>query len=296
MSWQRGAPWRALANRNARLLTIGTFVSVTGTWLQLVAQNWLVVRLTGSTAAVGATVALQALPTAALALGGGLIADRYSRRRLLVLTQTAQAALALLLAVLCAFGAVELWHVLCFSFATGAVLALDGPTSAAFTAEVAGPRDVPAMIALGSAVTSAARVLGMALAGGVLAVAGPPAAFAINAVSFVAVIGALLLMRPGELHRSEPVARARGQLRDGFRLIGRSRELRIAVALACVVACFGRNFQVTMAAMVIGPLHGGAGAYGTCSGAFAVGGLIGASITATFGPPGPRRLVVTAGS
>ncbi|MCU1427124.1 MAG: transporter [Actinomycetia bacterium] len=294
MSRKRGATLRALSNRNARLLTGGSLVSTTGTWLQLVAQNWLVLKLTGSTAAVGATVALQALPAAALTLGGGLIVDRCSRRRLLLITQSAQAVLASLLAVLCVTGAVQLWHVLALSFATGAVLAVDSPAGAAFSAEVVDADDLPAMIALGGAVTAVGRVLGMALAGVVVAVAGPAAAFELNAVSFLGVIAALSMMRPGELHVLAPIARARGQVRESLRMIVAQRELLTTVVLATVIACFGRNFQVTMAAMVIGPLQGGAGAYGTCSGAFAVGALLGACGAALVGPPRPRHLLVVA--
>jgi MFS family permease len=277
MSRKRGATLRALSNRNARLLTGGSLVSTTGTWLQLVAQNWLVLKLTGSTAAVGATVALQALPAAALTLGGGLIVDRCSRRRLLLITQSAQAVLASLLAVLCVTGTVQLWHVLALSFATGAVLAVDSPAGAAFSAEVVDADDLPAMIALGGAVTAVGRVLGMALAGVVLGV-----------------IAALSMMRPGELHVLAPIARARGQVRESLRMIVAQRELLTTVVLATVIACFGRNFQVTMAAMVIGPLQGGAGAYGTCSGAFAVGALLGACGAALVGPPRPRHLLVVA--
>jgi hypothetical protein len=151
------------------------------------------------------------------------------------------------------------------------------------------------MVALGGAVSSAGRVLGMGLAGIVVGTAGVGSAFEVNALSFLCVVGALMAMRPHELHRRPPAERARRQVREGLGMIRRRPDLLSIVLLAAVLSCFGRSYQVTMAAMVTGPFHGGAAAYGTCSAAFAIGGLLGALGAAVAGPPRARHILWIAG-
>jgi MFS family permease len=292
----RPGTFRSFSVRNFRLFAIGNFTSVTGTWMQLVAQNWLVLHLTGSTALLGVTVMLQAVPTAVLGLAGGAIADRASRRRLLAIVQCIWITLTLALALLVATGAIRLWMLLVAAVVGGLISAIEGPTNAAFGPELVDADDLPNAIALGSAITSAGRVLGMALAGVVVALAGTSTVFFVNAASFAGVLGALALIRPGELRRSEwrSATQPRTSIRDGLRFVRDEPVVRSTVALACCLSLFGRNYQVTTAAMVKGPLHAGAAGYGIASTAFAIGGVLGALFAARFAHP-TRVLLVLAG-
>jgi len=275
-----------------RLLAIGNLISITGTWMQLVAQNLLVLRLTGSTALLGACVALQAAPSALGGLFGGVLADRVSRRELLVATQLAWITLTASVGVLVATGTVEAWMLLGGAVVSGLIAAVEGPANAAFTPELVPPEDLPNAIALGSAVNGAGRVLGMALAGVVIAAAGTSTVFLLNALSFVGVLAALRLMRTSEIHATPRAARESSQLRSALRYLAGATRLRWAIVLAFWLSLFGRNFQVTIAAMTEGPLGVGAGGYGVASTAFALGALVGAVFAARFAFPALRLLVV----
>jgi MFS family permease len=294
---ERGGPrtFRSLAYRNYRLFAAGQVVSNTGTWMQRVAQDWLVLELThGSGTALGIATGLQFLPQLLFSLWGGVIADRFSKRAILLTTQAIMGALALILGVLALTGVVEVWHVYLLAFALGLVAVVDNPTRQIFVAEMVGPERVANAVALNSATFNLARITGPAVAGLVISVAGIPTAFLVNAASYGAVLLGLKLMRPGELRPMPRAPRKRGQLREALGYVKARPDLWLTMVLVFFVATFGMNFQVTTALMSKGVFHTGAGAFGLASAAFAVGALVGALAAARRARPGMRLLVGSA--
>lgn len=284
---------RSLRVRNYRIHSTANLVSITGTWMQVVAQNWMVLELTGSTTALGASVGLQALPTVVLSMWGGVLADRVDRRRFLLGLQVAQAMLATVLGVIALRGPGSVAPLYVLALLTGALTAVEGPASASFTAELVPRPLLSNAIAIGSAISSTGRVLGMALAGVAVSVVGPAPVFFANGASFFAVVAGLSLLRTAEMEPAPRVPRARGQLREGVGFVLGRRELLSLFALAWFLSAFGRNFQVTMAAMTAGPLGTGASGYGQASMVFAVGAFAGAFVAAAAGTM-TRRLLVGA--
>jgi MFS family permease len=263
--------------------------------MQRVAQDWLVLQLThGSGTALGITTGLQFLPQLLFSLWGGMIADRYPKRRILFATQAAMGALALILGLLALTGTVAIWQVYVLAFALGLVAVVDNPTRQTFVAEMVGPPGMANAIALNSAVFNLARITGPAVAGLVISTVGTPAAFLVNAASFGAVLVGLKLMRPAELHPVERAPRARGQLREALAYVRARPDLSLTLALLLFVATFGMNFQVTNALMSRLVFHTGAGAFGVASAVFAVGALSGALLAARRSRPGMRLLLVAA--
>jgi MFS family permease len=263
--------------------------------MQRVAQDWLVLELThGSGTALGITTGLQFLPQLLFSLWGGVIADRYSKRRILFATQAAMGALALILGVLALTGAVAIWQVYLLAFVLGMVAVVDSPTRQTFVAEMVGRTGMANAIALNSAAFNLGRITGPAVAGLVISTVGTPAAFLVNAASFGAVLVGLKLMRPSELHRVERAPRAPGQLREALAYVRARPNLWVTLALVFFVATFGMNFQVTTALMSRGVFHTGAGAFGLASTMYAVGALGGALLAARRARPGMRLLLTTA--
>jgi MFS family permease len=270
-------------------------ISNTGSWMQRVAQDWLVLDLThNSGSALGITTGLQFLPLLLFSLWGGMIADRYSKRRILMVTQATAGALAVILGLLALTGTVTVWHVYGLAFALGLVTVVDNPTRQAFAAEMVGRRGMANAIALNSAVFNLARIAGPAVAGLVISVAGTPVAFLVNAASYGAVLVSLKLMRPSELHAVERLPRARGQLREALSYVKDRPRLWMVMALIFFVSTFGMNFQVTNALMSRGVFHTGAGAFGLASAVFAAGALAGALLAARRGRPAMSLLLATA--
>ncbi len=281
--------------RNFRLFATGQVISNTGTWMQRVAQDWLVLDLThGSGTAVGIATGLQFLPLLLFSLWGGVIADRHPKRRILMATQATMGALALVLGVLAVTGVVRPWHIYLLAFGLGLATVVDNPTRQAFAMEMVGREDLPNAIALNSAVFNLARIAGPAAAGLVIAAVGTSAAFFLNAASYLTVIVSLKMMRPSELRPVEPVARARGQLREGLAHVRSRPELLLTMALVFFVATFGMNFQVTTALMSRVVFHTGAGRFGFASAVFALGALMGALAAARRRRLGLRLLAGTA--
>jgi MFS family permease len=292
-SWLR--TFASLGTRNYRLFVTGQVVSNTGTWMQRVAQDWLVLQLThGSGTALGVATGLQFLPQLLFSLWGGMIADRYPKRRILFATQAAMGALALILGVLALTGAVAVWQVYLLAFALGMVAVVDAPARQTFVAEMVGRDGMANAIALNSAAFNLARITGPAVAGLVISAVGTPAAFLVNAASFGAVLVGLRLMRPSELHPVERAPRARGQLREALAYVRARPNLWLTLALMFFVATFGMNFQVTTALMSRGVFHTGAAAFGLASAAFAAGALGGALLAARRARPGMRLMLTTA--
>lgn len=263
--------------------------------MQRVAQDWLVLQLThDSGTALGITTGLQFLPLLPFSLWGGVIADRYPKRRILMVTQTAMGALALVLGVLSLTGSVRIWQVYALAFGLGLATAVDNPTRQAFAVEMVGTEGVANAIALNSAVFNLARIAGPAVAGVVIAVAGVPAAFLLNSASYGAVLVGLKLMRTSELHPVRRAERGPGQLRAALSYVRARPTLWMPMILLFFVSTFGMNFQVTTALMSRTVFHTGAGAFGLASAVLAVGALAGALLAARRGRPTLRLLFATA--
>jgi MFS family permease len=287
--------FRSLAVRNYRLFATGQLISLTGTWMQNVAQDWLVLDLTHrSGTALGITTALQFLPLLLFGLWGGVVADRHNKRRVLVATQTAQGLLALCLGTLVVTGVVQVWMVFTFAFLLGMTTVFDLPARQAFVVEMVGPDDVTNAVGLNSATFNSARIVGPALAGLMIAHGGTPPVFFLNALSYGAVIYGLCIMRESELYGGRVVKRAKGQLRAGLRYVAGRRDLLLPIVLAGVIGMVGLNFQITLALMARNQFHRGAGTYGALSAMLAAGSLAGALLTARRKRPTQRVLVGSA--
>jgi MFS family permease len=284
----------SLRVRNYRLFAAGQVVSNTGTWMQRVAQDWLVLDLShGSGSALGIAAGLQFLPML-LSPWGGAFADRYPKRRLLLITQSLMGGLALILGALAITGAVRLWHVYLLALALGLITVVDNPTRQTFVTEMVGQRDMSNAIALNSAIFNLARIAGPAVAGVVISLVGTPVTFVLNAASYGAVLTGLLLMRTGELQPTERTPRARGQLRETLRYVKSAPRIWMPMTLLFFVATFGMNSQVTTALMSRGVFHTGAGSFGLASTAYAAGALCGALLAARRRRPSVRLQVAAA--
>ncbi|WP_344099378.1 MFS transporter [Nocardiopsis rhodophaea] len=287
--------FRSLANRNYRLFISGQVVSNTGTWMQRIAQDWLVLALSdGSGVALGITTALQFLPMMLLGLWGGTLVDRMSKRRLLIGTQAAMGLLALGLGVLTVAGYAQVWHVYLFALALGAVTVLDNPARQSFVEEMVGRRDLPNAVALNSASFQLGRVAGPAIAGLMIAAVGSGVVFLVNAVSFAGVILGLALMRPTELHVTESVPRAKGQIREGLSYILGRPDLLLLLGMTAFVQLFGANVQNQIALITKNEFETGPAPYGIAAAALAVGALTGALLAARR--ERPRLSVILAGA
>jgi MFS family permease len=273
----------SLSVRNYRLYFFGQIVSVSGTWMQSVAQAWLVLHLTGSGLALGSTAALQFLPMLLAGAWGGVVADRFDKRRILVLTQMVMATLALTLGVLTATGAVRLWMVYLLAFLLGLVNLVDMPTRQAFVTEMVGPANVANAVSLNSVVVNAGRIVGPAIAGILIALFGVATCFILNAASYVAVIGALIAMHREQLMAARRVARQRGQLREGLRYAWADPNLRRPLLMVAVVGMLAFNFAVFLPLMDRSVFHAGAATLGLLYSLLGVGAVAGGLIVATRG-------------
>ncbi len=285
--------FRSLSVRNYRLYFSGQLLSNTGTWMQRVAQDWLVLTLSGgSGAALGITTGLQFLPYLLFSMWGGTLADRMSRRKLLVITQALMGALALLLGVTVLTGHASVAVVYVFAFALGLVSSIDNPSRQAFVGEMVGRADLPNAVALNSASFNLGRILGPAAAGLLIAMIGTGWLFVLNGLSFGVTIAALLAMRSGELL---PRVRREGAVRlsQGLRYVRQRRDLLLVLVLVAGVGTLGFNFQLTLAMMANKQFGLGAEAYGLLSTAMAIGSLAG-SLLAARRTTVPLALVVTA--
>jgi MFS family permease len=268
-------------------------ISVIGSWMQVAAQSWVVLRLTGSSAALGLAVSLQAVPSLLLGPWAGVLADRVSRRAVLSCSQTVHALLALTLAALAATDHLSAGVLFVAALLTGLIGAAEGPANGAIAAELVDGDDLPNAIALGGVSNSLGRVVGVASAGIVLGLVGPSAAFALNALSFLPVLFVLRTLTVGvapvrDRSRSNPWM----DLAEGMRVVRHHGSLLLTLLVAFVLGAFGRNYQVTMAVMAADVFHRGAGGYAVLSMAFAVGALIGGAIAAQWGRSTFRSVLV----
>ncbi|WP_030410991.1 MFS transporter [Streptomyces sp. NRRL S-1448] len=293
---KRRAPNEALATlgaRNFRRYLIGQLISNIGTWMQRAAQDLLVLQLTGNSgSAVGILTALQFLPQTLFGLSGGVFADRFAKRRLLVVTQSAMGVQSLVLGVLTVTGAVNLGAVYLLAFLLGTATALDSPARNAFVTELVGKERLANAVSLTSAQFNVARAIGPAVAGLAVAVAGTGPVFLINAASYLAVLYGLIAIRADELHAPKEQNRGKTRLSDAFRAIRASPDLLLPITVIAFVGTFGLNFQVTISLIAMTVFHSGSAAFGYLSAAYAIGSLIGALRGAgKRKPPTARRLI-----
>jgi MFS family permease len=269
-------PFRSLAVPNYRRYFVGQIISLSGNWMQIVAEMWLVLRLTNSSVAVGLTAALQFVPMLFAGAWGGLLADRMSKRRLLTITQTLMVVPALTLWALTASGNVETWMVYALVFARGSVNAVDNPARQSFVMEMVGRDRVVNAVSLNSLIVHSARIIGPAIAGAVIAAIGVAPCFLVNALSFIAMLVALRMIDPELLHGGKPARRQPGQLRSALRHVARTPELRVPLAAMALVGTLSFNFQVMLPLMARFAFHGGASTYAALTTAMAVGAVAGA--------------------
>jgi len=284
----------SLRNRNFRIFFTAQIISVTGTWMQSIAQMWLVLHLTGSGVALGITAALQFTPTLLFGTWGGLLADRLHKRKLLMVTQAAAGVVALVLAGLTLGGVVQLWMVCVLAFALGMVSVFDNPARQSFVTEMVGKQQISNAVGLNSAVFTLARVIGPAVAGVVIALVGTGWCFLYNGLSYFPVVFALLLMRPSELHRGLPAVRGGGQIRAGIRYAWDRPELRLPLLLMLVVGTLAFNFSVLMPLMARFVFNSGAGTFGLLMSFMGAGAFVGALVSANRARP-THRLLALAG-
>ncbi|WP_425086769.1 MFS transporter [Streptomyces cyanogenus] len=284
----------SLKIRNYRLFFLGQVVSNTGTWMQRIAQDWLVLGLTGSSAAVGITTALQFLPMLLFGLYGGVLVDRLPKRPTLLVTQTAMAVTGLALAALTLSGQVQVWHVYVAAFAVGLATVVDNPARQSFVSEMVGPGQLQNAVSLNSANFQSARLVGPAVAGLMITGVGTGWAFLANGLSFAAPIAGLLLMRARELHVVERAPRGKGQLREGLGYVAKRPELIWPIVLVGFIGTFGFNFPVWLSAYADDVFDAGAGAYSLFNTLMAVGSLVGALLAARRGTARLRVLIAAA--
>jgi MFS family permease len=290
-----GGMFRALRVHNYRRYASANLVSQTGTWMQRIGQDWLVLQLTDdSGVALGLVTALQFAPTVLLSPYGGVLADRYPKRRLLQISQACMGLLALTLAVLVVTDAVALWHVFVLASGLGAAAAIDAPVRQSFVSEMVGPELLTNAVSLNSTIFNGARLVGPSVAGLLIgAGSGNTApAFFINAASFGFTMMALASMRADELRPSAPVARGKGQLRAGVAYAWAHHDLVLAMGLAFVVGTFGFNYQITIALMARAEFGLGAEAFGLLATVFAVGSLSGALLSTRRSRRPRRRFLI----
>jgi MFS family permease len=289
-----GRSFRSLSVPNYRRYFAGQVVSLSGNWMQTVAEVWLILRLTGSGTIVGLAAALQFLPVLVAGAWGGLLADRIPKRRLLTVTQALMALPALALWGLTVSGVVATWMVLGLIFARGCVNAFDNPARQSFVVEMVGPDRVVNAVSLNSVLVHTARIVGPATAGAVIAFLGVAPCFLINALTFVAMLVALRRMDPGQLVAAPVATRERGQVRSALRYVLATPALRIPLAMMAIVGTLSFNFQVLLPLLARFTWHGNASAYAALTAAMGLGSVGGALASSARGRVSPRILTVAA--
>ena len=279
-------PFRALRRFNFRIWSAGAFVSNVGTWMQRVAQDWLVLtQLTRHDAsALGIVMALQFAPQLLLLPWTGFAADHFNQRKLLMVTQAAMGVLALALGALTVLGVVQLWHVYLFAFVFGSAAALDAPVRQTFVAELVGDEDLPGAVSLNSTSFNAARMVGPAAAGLVIAKVGTGWAFLINGVSFAAVLISMTLFRAAEMRANRRASRSANGFTAGLRYAWSRPDLRGILLMLFLIGTFGLNFPIFISTMAVNVFHADARGFGLLSSIMAVGTITGALLAGTTAP------------
>jgi MFS family permease len=288
----------SFSNRNYRLFWFGQLLSVTGTWVQRVAQAWLVLNLTDSSFALGMVTTLQFLPMTLFSLFGGVFADRLPKRQVLLVTQFVMGIQALILGLLISWDVVEIWHIYILAAVLGLATAFDNPTRQAFVVEMVGPKNVPNAVALNSSLFNTARIVGPSIGGAMIAAFGIAVPFYANAVSFVAVIVGLLMMRPEEFHDVPPPVRGPvlARLREGIAYSVRTPAVALVLILMAFLGTFGYQFTVILPLIARYVLDTGALGFGGLLTAMGIGSLVAALGVAYVSSPTERLLLMGAGS
>ena len=295
VAWAKAAA--PFGHRNYRLFFGGQAISLVGTWMQQVAQGWLVLTLTGDPFWLGVVASAQFLPVMILGLFAGVVADVLPKRQTLIAVQATMMLLAVILTVLTATGVVQVWMILVLAVLLGCANAVDMPVRQAFAIEMVGPRDIGNAVAINSAMFNGARVVGPAVAGLTIGAFGIAPAFAINALSFLAVIVGLSLMRDDELHLARLVPRPRSagavveNLREGLAFVRHTPIVLLAVTTVGLVATFGMNFQVVIPPLAQDALGSDASGYGFLMAASGLGALAAAVGLVLSGRPRPGRII-----
>jgi MFS family permease len=285
--------FRSLSTRNYRLFYVGQLVSLSGTACQVVALSWVVYRLSDSALALGTVTGLSMLPMLLAGPWGGLLADRFDKRRLLMVANGGLAVVAVALAGVTLLGAVQLWQLYLLAFLSGLGSAVEIPTRQAFVNELVDPDRLPNAIALNSALFNASRIVGPALAAALLALTGGGWCFAVNAVSFVAVIVAYHRMRPADLRPSPRQGAERGQVRAGLRYAWGEPVLRRTIGLVGLVAFFSFNYPIVLPVLARETYGGGSSMFSALTATMAFGSVVGALVVAARRRPSDRVLLVT---
>jgi MFS family permease len=284
----------ALSVPNYRRYYGGQAISLIGTWMQMTAQSWLVLTLTHSSAALGVIVALQTLPVLLLGPYGGVIADRVDKRKMMVALQSAMGVQALMLGLLTVTGAVHVWHIGVLAALLGLNNAFENPARQSFMLEMVGPEHLRNAVSLNSVLVNAARTIGPAVAGILIASVGDGICFLVNAASFVAVIASLVTMDHNALNPTKPTPRAKGQLREGLRYVRRTPGLAVPLLMMAAVGCLTYEFQVSLPVMASRGLHAGATGFGFMIAAMGVGAVLGGLLVAAKGRTGLAPLTAAA--
>jgi MFS family permease len=284
----------SLANPNYRRYFRGQAISLIGTWMQTVAQSWLVLELTGSGTDLGVVVALQTLPVLLLGPYGGVVADRVDKRKLMMMLQSMMGVLALALGLLTVTHVVALWQVYVLAFLLGLNNCFENPARQSFVLEMVGPKDLRNAVSLNSVLVNAARAVGPAIAGLIIATGGLGICFLLNALSFVAVVLSLARLDVSKLQPSVPTTRGRGQLREGLSYVRRNSRLATPLLMMGLVGCLAYEFQVTLPVVAKQTFGGGSEVYGFMTAAMGVGAVIGGLYVAARGRTGIRSLVNSA--
>ncbi|HET8630408.1 MAG TPA: MFS transporter [Thermomicrobiales bacterium] len=288
--------FRSLRNPNYRLYWFGQLVSLTGTWMQRIAQAWLVLQLTHSPLALGTVTTIQFTPILCLSLFGGVLADRVPKRNFLVCTQSVMAVQALIFAFLVGSGRIQLFEVYILAGVLGLANAMDNPTRQAFVIELVGKDDLPNAVALNSTLFNTSRITGPAIGGVLIAAIGLAGCFYLNAASFLAVIGGLLLMDPSKFHAGRPARRGNAlrQIGEGLRYAVTTPDIALVVLLMAVLGTFGYNFTVVLPLIAQDVLHTGAAGFGALTAAMGLGSLLAALGVAYHGKATRRALLLGA--
>jgi MFS family permease len=284
----------ALRVPNFRRFFYGQSISLVGTWMQSVAQSWLVYSLTHSSTALGAVVAIQTLPVLVLGPYAGVIADRTDKRRLMVVLQSLMGIQALVLGLLAILHVVTFWQICVLALALGLNNTFENPARQSFVLEMVGGENVRNAVSLNSTMVNAARAVGPAVAGLIIVAAGVGVCFLLNALSFVAVVYSLVSMDKGALKPTVPVARAKGQLREGLKYVRHEPRIGIPLLMMGLVGTLAYEFQVSLPVLAKQTFHGGAETYGFLTAFMGAGAVVGGLVTATRGKTGLRALSLAA--
>lgn len=284
----------SLHNPNYRRFFAGQAISLIGTWMQRIAQSWLVLEITGSGTAIGGVVAMQTLPMLLLGPYGGVVADRVDKRRLMIGLQSGMGVLALVLGLLTITDVVTLWHVYVLALLLGFINCFENPARQSFVLELVGAEHVRNAVSLNSVLANGARIIGPAVAGAIITAGGLGVCFLLNAASFVAVVVSLMALNLALLQPSPPAAPAKGQLREGLAYVWHTPTLCISVFMMALVGCLTLEYQVMLPIVAKNTFGGDAQTYGFLMTAMGVGAVVGGLFVAARGSTGVRALIRSA--